>query len=58
MRKTTSTMTPAAPTKPHSSPATENTKSVCWNGIEPLWVCGPWNRPCPNQPPWPIAIRT
>ena len=47
-----------APMKPNSSPATENTKSVCWNGMNPPWVCRPLNRPCPVQPPDPIAIFT
>ena len=39
IRKPSSTTIPAAPTRPSSSPATEKTKSVCWNGMNPPWVC-------------------
>ncbi len=45
------------PTKPSSSPATENTKSVWLNGTKPPWVWLPWPSPRPSSPPAPIAIR-
>jgi hypothetical protein len=57
-RKPRTSSNPALPRNPSSSPATEQTKSVCWNGMNPPWVWRPWNSPCPSHPPEPIAIRT
>ncbi len=52
-----STISSPAPTRPSSSPATVKMKSVCCSGTNPDWVCDPPNRPCPNRPPLPMAIR-
>ena len=49
-------MMPPAPTKPSSSPATVNTKSVCCSGTNLPFVWLPWNSPVPTRPPEPIAI--
>ena len=52
-----SAITTPAPTRPSSSPATVNTKSVCCSGTNPDWVWEPSNSPWPKTPPLPIAIR-
>ena len=50
-------MMPDAPTRPSSSPATVNTKSVCCSGMNRPCVWEPWNSPLPVRPPEPMAMR-
>ena len=52
-----SPMIDPAPTRPSSSPATVNTKSVCCSGMNRPVVWVPWNSPLPVSPPEPMAIR-
>ena len=44
------------PMKPSSSARIAKTKSVVWTGRKPPWVCVPFVRPLPIQPPEPTAI--
>ena len=48
--------TPAAPTKPSSSPTVQNMKSVSCSGTNLSFVCVPFKKPFPFSPPEPIAI--